>query len=135
MDGRGVRGNDTLLLVLPRDNPRLYKFSGVVHKAFNFLGANFRSGVRGLRWEQEQLQHLIQFFFPLTHRHNLLECGGVEQCQKPGSHLDDMKMLQAAYRQYTAFPCRHENKLTFDVKRGQITLLAIDVEGGKHRGK
>lgn len=44
--------------------------------------------------------------------------GGVRGCQKPGPHLDDMKMLQAAYRLYTTFPCRHENRLTFDGKRG-----------------
>lgn len=72
------------------------------------------------------------FFFFLTHRRNLLECGEmgrVKECQKPESHLDDMKMLQAAYRLYTIFLCRHENELTFDVKRGQIALRAIDVEG------
>lgn len=54
---------------------------------------------------------------------------GGKGCQKPGPHLDDMKMLQAAYRLYTTFPCRHENRLTFDVERGQIALRAIDVEG------
>lgn len=69
-------------------------------------------------------------FFFLTHRHNNLhECEGMEECQKPGSHLDDMKTLQAAYWLYTTFPCRHESRLTFEVKRGQIALRMIDVGG------
>lgn len=48
--------------------------------------------------------------FFLAHRHNLR--------QKPGSHRDDTKTLQAAYKLYTTSPRRHENGLIFDVKRG-----------------